>query len=81
MSQGGVLSKRVDAFMLFPTIEQNDAFFELLNYADSSKGSFPEGDRMLENLHAYSKVSMAKRAGKVDPLSLDAEECAKWIKR
>jgi hypothetical protein len=78
---GGVLSKHVDAFSFFNTIEKNDAFLELMNYADGSEGSMPVGDGLLENLRPYSKVSRAERAGEVEPPSLNAEEYAKWLQR
>ena len=71
---GGVLSKHVDAFTLFPTVEQNDAFLDLLNYADGSEGSFPVGDGLLENLRPYSKVSRAERSGVVDAPTLGDED-------
>lgn len=54
--EGGVLSKHVDAFTFFKTVKANDAFLQLLNYADGSPGSMPEGDGLLENLRPYSKV-------------------------
>jgi hypothetical protein len=81
MYDGGVLSKHVDAFTFFNTVEKNDAFLELMNYADGSEGSMPVGDGLLENLRAYSKVSREERAGNVEPPSLNAEEYAKWLQR
>ena len=42
--QGGVLSKHVDAFTLFTRDEQNNAFLELLKYANGSDSSFSAGE-------------------------------------
>lgn len=81
LHDGGVLSKHVDAFTLFPTVGQNDTFLDLLNYADGSKGSFPVGDGLWENLRPYSKLSRAERSGEVDAPTLEAEDYAKWLQR
>ena len=62
-------------------MKQNDAFLELINYADGSEGSLPPGDGMCENLRAYSKVSMAERAGEKAPPSLNDEDYALYLKR
>ena len=80
---GGLLSKDVHSFLLFDTIEQNDAFLELINYADGSDGSFANGDGLCENVCCYSKVKIDKRSGAVDPLSLDAEsnKYAKYLRK
>lgn len=69
----GILSKHVDAFTLFATYEQNEAFLELLNYADGSPGAFPVGDGMCEHLRPYSKVSPEERSGEEDPPSMDPD--------
>ncbi len=52
-------------FTLFDTVEQNDAFHELLNFADGSDESFPKGDGLCENLRPYSYVPHDERADKV----------------
>mmetsp|Transcript_23108 Transcript_23108/g.46213 ORF Transcript_23108/g.46213 Transcript_23108/m.46213 type:complete len:495 (+) Transcript_23108:221-1705(+) len=54
---GGMLSKNVKNFTFFHTAKQNDLFLEVLNYADGSPGSYPEGDGLCENL-ADIKVSV-----------------------
>ena len=83
MYVGGLLSKDVHSFLLFDTIEQNDAFLELINYADGDEESFPIGDGLCENLRSYSKVKMDERSGAVDPPSLDAEsdDYAKYLRK
>ncbi len=68
---GGILSNHVEAFTLFDTIEQNDAFLELINFTDSSEGSLPVGDGLCENLRQYTDVSPKERAGKVPPPTMD----------
>ena len=35
---GGILSSRVNAFTFFNTVEKNDAFLDLLNFADGTDG-------------------------------------------
>jgi hypothetical protein len=81
LSEGGVLSKHARAFTFFDTFEKNDAFLELLNYADGSEGSLPPGDGMCENLRPYSKVTMAERTGEKPPPSMDDEEYAAYLVR
>lgn len=67
----GVLAKAVDAYTLFDTVEQNDAFLELLDYSDGSEGALPEGDGLCQNLRNYSKVAFDERSGKVPAPSMD----------
>ena len=67
----GILSKNVHSFTLFDTIEQNDAFLELINYADGSDGSFDVGDGLCKNLRCYSKVDTKEQSGDHDPPSLN----------
>ena len=81
--KGGILSKRVDAFTFFDTVEQNDAFLELINFADGSEGSFPEGDGLCQNLRPYSHVLRPERAGDVPPplFEPDSKEHKEWLRR
>ena len=65
--------KHIGAFTLFHTVELNDAFLELINYAGVSEGSYPTGDGLCENLRVYSKVPWEERSGEVAPPSLDRE--------
>ena len=79
----GILSKSVSSFTFFATVEQNDAFLDLLNFADGSPGSFPRGDGLCENARLYSKVTWEERSGKISPPSLnpDSDEYAGWLRR
>ena len=79
---GGILSKHIDAFTLFDTIEQNDAFLELINYADGSAGSSSEGDGLCDNLRVYSKVPWAEQSVETQPPSLNpnSEEYIKHLR-
>ena len=79
--EGGILSKHVEAFTLFNTVEQNNAFLELINYADGSEGSFPIGDGMRENLRIYSKVPIEERLGHVEPPDLDSSEYKTYLRK
>ena len=63
----GILSRHVKAFTLFDTVEQNDAFLDILNYADGSDGSFEVSDGLCENLRPYSHVERSERSGEVPP--------------
>lgn len=84
LKEGGILSKHVSAFTLFDTVGQNDAFLDLINYADGSEGAHPEGDGMCENLRQYStKVKREERSGEVAPPSMDpdSDEYKKHISR
>jgi len=65
------IAKHVLSCNIFDTIEQNDAFFELLNYAAVSNGSFPVVGGICKDLCAYSHVKMNERAGTVSPPSID----------
>jgi hypothetical protein len=67
--------------LCFDTFEKNDAFLELLNFADGSEGSLPPGDGMCENLRPYSKVTMAERSGEKPPPSMDDDEYADYLAR
>ena len=81
---GGILSNHVSSFSLFDTVEQNDAFLDLINYADGSPGSFPEGDGLCQNLRSYSHVKMDERKKEVDPppaMEPDSEEYRRWLSR
>lgn len=80
---GGIMSHHVKAFTLFDTVEQNDAFLDILNFADGSEGSFPVGDGLCENLRVYSKVKREQRSGEAGSPSMDrnSEEYADWLRR
>lgn len=56
LCDGGVLGKNVKDFTFFDTKEQNDLFLEVINFADGTEGSFPEGDGLCENLRPYNKI-------------------------
>ena len=73
LKSGGLLSKHVRAFTLFDTYEQNEAFLNILNFADGSPGSFKEGDGLCENLRQYSKVQRDERSGEVDAPTMDGD--------
>lgn len=82
--EGGILSKFVSSYTLFSTVELNDAWLELINFADGTEGAFPEGDGLCENLRAYSSdVKMPERKGEQDPPSLDpnSKEYQQYLKR
>ena len=68
---GGLLTRRVKLFTFFDTVEQNDAWLELINFADGSPGSFTIGNGLCKNVRQYSKVSFEERLGKIPPPSLD----------
>ena len=57
---GGILSKHVDAFTFFSSVELNDAWLELMNFTDG-EGCFDEGDGLCENLRRYLKVRFDER--------------------
>ena len=69
----GILSKMVGSFTFFSTAELNDAFLEIINFADGSEGSLPVGDGMCENMRRYSKVSSEERDGTVPPPCMDPD--------
>ena len=69
----GLLADRVEHFTFFNTVEQNDAWLELINFADGSEGSFPRGDGLCENLRVYSKVTMQERMGEEPPPSIEPD--------
>jgi len=79
---GGILSKHVDAFTFFSSVELNDAWLELTNFTNC-EGCFNEGDGLCQNLHQYLKVRFDERKGDVSPPSyeLESEEYAKWLKK
>jgi hypothetical protein len=78
LRKGGILSKHVEAFTLFDTVELNDAFLEIINYAEA----FDEGDGMCENLRQYSKVKWDERKGEVEPPCMEeGDEYTKLIKK
>ena len=64
-------------------MEQNNAFLELLNYADGSPGAFPVKDGLCENNRPYSKVPMDERSGKIEPpwLCADSGEYEDYLYR
>ena len=78
-----MISNRVKAFTLFNTIEQNDAFLELLNFADDTDNDFPIGDGSCENLRRHSKVTNSERDGEIDPpcLSRYLKEHVEFLRR
>ena len=78
---GGVLADHVRSLTLFHTIEQMDAFLNLLNHTDGSQGSRPVGDGYCENLRRYSKVSWDERGNEIEPSLLDDEDYAAYLKR
>ena len=61
-------------FHFFDTIEQNDAFLKMVNFADRSKGSFTEGDGLCENVCSYSKVQMEEQ-------SAESEDYTKYLSK
>ena len=82
-AKGGLLSKNVDSFTFFKTIDQNNAFLELINFSDVSEGAFPVGDELCQNLRQYLKVTMDECAGNV-PLHYfepDSDRYKKYFKR
>ena len=83
MYAGGILSNNVHSFTLFDTIEQNDAFLDIINFADGSDGSFDAGDGLCENLRCYSKIDMKERSGCNDPPSLnhDSDEYMAYLRK
>jgi len=83
LKSGGLLSKHVKAFTLFDTYEQNDAFLEILNFADGSPGSYDVVDGLCENLRPYSKVKRPERSGEVEPPTMDGDskEYKEYINR
>ena len=62
--EGRMLSGNVKNFTFFNTAKQNDLFLEVLNYADGSPGSYPEGDGLCENLRRYQDVGWDERSDK-----------------
>jgi len=78
---GGILSKQVDTFTFFSSIELNDTWLKLINFTDD-EGSFDEGNVLRQNLHQYSKMRFDERKGDVFPSSYEpeSEEYAKWLK-
>lgn len=80
----GVLSKHVEAFTFFLTVEENDAFLDLINYADGSEGAHDNGDGMCENLRSYAEVNFDERKGTKEPPSLmdpDSDEYKAFLRR
>ena len=77
----GILSKKVGSFTFFNTAKLNDAFLDIINFADGSEGSLPVGDGMCENMRRYNKVSHAERDGTVPPpcMNPDSDEYRKNI--
>jgi len=69
----GILSKEVGSFTFFNTAELNDSFLNIINFADGSEGSLPEGDGMCENMRRYSLVTAEERDGTVPPPSMDPD--------
>ena len=78
---GGILADHIDAFTFFKTIELNNAFLKVINYADGSDGAFPEGDGLCQNLRAYSHVTMAEQRGEQEPPCLDPDSEGIQIQR
>ena len=70
----GIRPPYIEAFTFFNTVEQNDAFLELINYTDWSEGSFLIGDGMCDNLRIYSEVPMEERLWHIEPPDLDSDE-------
>ena len=60
LAPGGLLSEFVQDFTYFSDFETNDAFLDMLNYADHSEESRKLGG-LCEHLVRYSKVPMEKR--------------------
>ena len=83
MYAGGILSNNVHSFTLFDTIEHNDAFLDIINFADGSDGSFDAGDGLCENLRCYSKIDIKERSGCNDPPSLnhDSDEYMTYLRK
>jgi hypothetical protein len=82
--KGASYQKYVGSYTLFSTVELNDAWLELINYADGTEGAFPKGDGLCENLRAYSvDVKMSERKGEQDPPSLDpdSDEYKQFLKK
>ena len=61
------------AFTLFNTVEQNDAFLSIINYADNGRGSFPKGDGLCENMCQYSKLNRVEQDGDDEPTLMDMD--------
>ena len=53
---GGILSKHVGAYTLFKTVNQNDAFLDIINYADGSVGGKLGLD--LSNISFFISISI-----------------------
>ena len=73
LEEDGLLGAFVKDFTFFPSKKANDAFLKMCNHTDGSDGSLPEGDGYLENLRAYSHVTMKEREGEVLPPSFDPD--------
>ena len=76
-----MISTRVKVFTLFDTVKLNDAFLELLNYADGSNKAFPVGNGLCKNACAYSHVVRRERSSEAQPPALNAEEYADYLRR
>jgi hypothetical protein len=61
LRSGGILEKYVKDFTYFATVELNEAFLEVINYADGSEGACEEGDGLCQRLARYTHLSIAKR--------------------
>jgi len=82
LKTGGILSKHVKSCTFFDTFEMNNVFLDILNFADGSPGSYPEGDGLLENIRTYSDVKRDERDGKVPPKTydMDSPEYKEWLR-
>ena len=78
-----LLSKKVSAFALFDTVQLNDTFLNIVNYADGSEESLPEGDGMCENMRSYSHVKDEERDGSKAPpsMGINSDEYKQYIKK
>jgi len=79
---GVILSKHVDAFTFFSSVELNAACMKLMNFTDG-EGSFDKDDGLCQNLCRYLKVRFDGRIADVSPPSYkpESEEHAKWLKK
>jgi len=58
---GGILNRNVKDFTYFPSYEANEAFLEVINYAEGTEGACEAGDGLCECLARYTKLSIEER--------------------
>jgi hypothetical protein len=57
---GGVLSKYVEDFTFFASVETNESFLEMINFADGSPGACDIGDGLCEKLASNRNPAFPK---------------------